>query len=283
MTSAADGPTMTKPLYETAITRRVKRLYHYQSYVEAYLESALRGTVRFSKPRDFNDPWDCKPWFNVPMDASGRERLIEWFDRTAHTRNPDMDAATRAQRTEELRRSPAMLSNLVQQASQGIEEEMKKRYRIYCLTTKSACPLMWAHYADKHRGICLEFDVWQPDLCSAIKVQYRETYPSFPLDNDDDISIFYAKSADWRYEDEYRLISEEAAFAFHSETLKTHDGFYTMPPGALKSLIVGALVPSETRSQIKGMVAQLAPDVIVREARCLSDQYQLEIERTIAD
>jgi hypothetical protein len=44
------------------------------------------------------------------------------------------------------------------------------------------------------------------------------------LDNDDDISIFYTKSADWRYEEEYRWIAEEDVLAFHPETMKTHEG-----------------------------------------------------------
>jgi hypothetical protein len=206
---AAVGPTMTKPSYETAFTRRVKRLYHYQRYVEAYLESALKGIVRFSKPGDFNDPWDCKPWFKVPTDAEARECLLEWFDGVASAQNPDVDATVRAQRKEELNKNAELFKDVMTKASEGIFEEMKKRYRIYCLTTNPASALMWGHYADGHRGICLELDVWQADLSSAIKVQYRDTYPTLALDADDDLSIFYTKSSDWQYEDEYRLVAEE--------------------------------------------------------------------------
>ena len=82
---------------------------------------------------------------------------------------------------------------------------------------------MWAHYGDKHRGICLEFDVWQPNLSSAIRVQYRETYPTFPLDDGTDISPFYTKSAEWAYEEEYRLIAQEKEHAFGLETLITEN------------------------------------------------------------
>jgi hypothetical protein len=103
----------------------------------------------------------------------------------------------------------------------------------------------------------------------------------FHLDDGDDISPFYTKSADWHYEDEYRLISEEEDTAFQKETLKTRNGFYQLPKNALKSVIIGALAPAEVRERISGMVAHLSPHVVVRQVTCLSDRYQLAIEPPI--
>ena len=269
---------MKIPPYDTVGTMRVARLYRYERFVEEHLISTLRGRVYFPSAGAFNDPWDCKPWFNTPEDPAKRERLIQWFDEVARKREPYPDEELRARQIEELRTSPEKLRKSIQGVSELIRADMERRYRIYCLTTKAACPLMWAHYADKHHGICLELDVWKQDLVSAIKVQYRETYPTFSLGEHDDLSPFYTKSAEWQYEDEYRLISEEEGTAFSDGTLKTRDGFYMLPKDALKSVIIGALATDTVRKQIRSLVDRISPEVVVRQARCMPDRYQLAIE-----
>ncbi len=267
-----------RPSYETAFDRRVARLYRYERFTETYLQDTLQGTIHFSKPSDFNDPWDCKPSFSIPVGIAERDELIQWFDRVARQRDPHPNEMLRARQIEELRASPAKLQSIIDETSRLIKADMDRRYRVYCLTTKPACPLMWAHYGDKHHGICLEFDATQKDLCAAIKVQYRETYPTFPLNDGEDISPFYTKSADWEYEDEYRLISEEEGTAFDKDTLKTRNGFCHISEDALKSVIVGSLAPPKVRAKIKEMVARIAPAVVVRQATCLPDRYQLRID-----
>jgi hypothetical protein len=100
----------------------------------------------------------------------------------------------------------------------------------------------------------LEINVRHPDLCAAIQVQYRETYPSFRLSADRDLSPFYTKSSDWQYEDEYRLIAEEEDRAFSDRTLKTRNQFYKLPSGSLISIIIGVHAPDETRRTIRSIV-----------------------------
>lgn len=140
---------------------------------------------------------------------------------------------------------------------------------------------MWSHYASGHTGICLEFDVWMEDLCSAIKVKYRKKYPEFRIDNHNDISIFYIKSSDWIYEDEYRLIAEEEAEAFADATLKTRNGIYILPPRALRSVILGSAAPSSVAEQVYRLVGGASWDIIVRHAKCIPDRYALTIDPPI--
>jgi hypothetical protein len=43
----------------------LEHLYHYQSFNLDHLrEVIVDGVIHFSKPSDFNDPWDCRPWFD---------------------------------------------------------------------------------------------------------------------------------------------------------------------------------------------------------------------------
>jgi hypothetical protein len=265
--------------YETVTTTKIQRLFRYQRFVPARLDTLLtQRTIYFSSPDEFNDPWDCKPWFTTPSDSGGRENIIQWFNRVSRKHHPDVDETLRAREIDRLRNDPNYLGSKIEEASRAIMAELGRRYRVCCLTARPDCPLMWAHYADKHRGVCLEFDVWQRDLCSAIKVEYRDTYPVFPLDEGTDISPFYTKSADWQYEQEYRLIAEEESMAYSAVTMKTKDGIYTLPPDTLKSIIIGAQASRSVHEQIGEMVSRSRSSVAVRVARCLPDRYQLVIE-----
>ncbi|MBQ3997807.1 MAG: DUF2971 domain-containing protein [Paludibacteraceae bacterium] len=74
------------------------------------------------------------------------------------------------------------------------------------------CPLMWAHYADGHRGVCLEYEI--PPICiksdstrgflALFPVSYEEK-----IELNDELKInvaLSAKSVDWKYENEVRLV-----------------------------------------------------------------------------
>jgi hypothetical protein len=271
-------PAMTYSAYETVTSTGVRRLFHYKRFVPDHLNVLLNSDmIYFSSPPEFNDPWDCKPWFKMPDDAAGQAQLIRWLDAASRKSGVTIDEKAREQQIKRLMDNPALLEDLVSQVSQQTWTAMGNCYRVYCLTLKPACPLMWAHYGDRHRGICLELDMWQADLSSAIKVQYRDTYPTYRLDDSADLAPFYVKSSDWGYEQEYRLIAQERSRAIAPGTLMTDNGMYRMPPGTLKSIILGAQTPDSSEKEIAEMIRSSGKAVILRRARCLLNRFQLEI------
>jgi hypothetical protein len=36
---------------------------------------------------------------------------------------------------------------------------MEKRFTLLCFSADWSHPLIWAHYSDKHRGLCLGFEI----------------------------------------------------------------------------------------------------------------------------
>jgi hypothetical protein len=108
-------------------------------------------------------------------------------------------------------------------------------------------------------------------------VQYRREYPIFLLDDAADLAPFYIKSSDWSYEEEYRLIAQEKSKAIAEGTLMTENGLYRLPVGTLKSIILGAQAPASTETEIMEMIRSSEKDVGLRRARCLPDQFQLQI------
>jgi hypothetical protein len=85
---------------------------------------------------------------------------------------------------------------------------------LLCTSRNWNNPVMWAHYGDKHRGVCLGFDV--PDeLPREIKYEPNKLkdifFPEKPLlglDQQALMRILLTKFKDWEYEREWRLFAK---------------------------------------------------------------------------
>lgn len=96
------------------------------------------------------------------------------------------------------------------------------RFRIACLTTHFKNTLMWSHYGDKHKGICIKYDI------RALIKKGKERYLLLPIDyvnkltldssginfkehknilNRSLLNYFFLKNISWQYENEYRILT----------------------------------------------------------------------------
>jgi len=91
-------------------------------------------------------------------------------------------------------------------------EYMATISRMLCFSRKYMNPVLWSHYADKHRGICLAFEV--PDhLLHEITYAPARLEIDFELEakNPGGVShqtvqkLLTTKFADWQYENEVRM------------------------------------------------------------------------------
>src|SRR6266446_5545165 len=53
------------------------------------------------------------------------------------------------------------------------KKEMSERFGMICFSKQWHNPLLWSHYADKHRGMCLGFDVDDRGLKAVNYVEER--------------------------------------------------------------------------------------------------------------
>ena len=82
-----------------------------------------------------------------------------------------------------LRGNPQERRKLMESLSKTALQKMLAQRRIYCLASDADNTLMWSHYAEKHSGICLEFDVDNDLFRKAKQVVYASTYPAWlPLE-----------------------------------------------------------------------------------------------------
>lgn len=257
-------------LHRTALQNEISALYHYEKFNSTYLANTLRNQIiHCSDPSNLNDPWDCKPAFDPQAldDPTVLEREIAW--RLEHPAKELWAAQMRA--------DPQARIDFMNGASKSIEEMLAQR-RIYCLTPKADNILMWSHYADNHRGLCLEFSVSDNPLFSkAAQVVYREDYPHWAPCNINDkpglvMELILTKSSDWHYEEEYRLVSVQKSTL--ANFLQLHGDYFRLPNGALKSVIMGCEADHKT---IGALMKECAPSLPVKKVVRSSNLYRLEI------
>ncbi|WP_266171456.1 DUF2971 domain-containing protein [Dyella subtropica] len=141
---------------------------------------------------------------------------------------------------------------------------------IICFCNNWRNPLMWAHYGDRYKGICLGFDVIAPEGAIA-KIDYVERRLKRPRDflaqtEADKLAflqrLITTKFHHWQYEGEHRLYVS-------LDTNDPNTGQYFFDFGkqlVLREVIVGA-ESDTTRKQVRDALGSLAPTVEAFKSR----------------
>lgn len=81
-----------------------------------------------------------------------------------------------------------------------------KQHGVLCLSADWRDPVIWAHYADKHKGLCLGFEVAEKTVRHVRYVDRRLPFPKNPeaLDLEEAYNWFLTKFKNWAYEKEVR-------------------------------------------------------------------------------
>jgi hypothetical protein len=87
--------------------------------------------------------------------------------------------------------------------------------------------LLWSHYAYNHQGMCLVFEIENPEQSHLFKVKYKKNIFNLGFKNNSkNQPVLYTKSKEWSYEKEHRQI-----FMYNER----HFDY----PGELKEIIFG--------------------------------------------
>ena len=91
-------------------------------------------------------------------------------------------------------------------------DEAAKQAGIICFSKDWNNPLLWAHYGDRHKGICLGFDIDDIHLKEVIyfpermpaEIDMKKKYGGMNIEIIE--NLFRTKYIDWKYENETRVI-----------------------------------------------------------------------------
>jgi hypothetical protein len=224
------------------------RLYKYRAFDARTVELLVDDKVYFADPSSFNDPLDTRPSLVADLSVPELEDVLETL--TTRRISAEMKAAARSikyrgPKTMEhierhtrleagrLLREIAYLATdpefeepppgpQVRLLRNYIEVALLRQYDkgILSLASRFDCPLMWSHYADQHRGVCIGYSVPTAAAGAVHEVDYkgqRSIHASrvkAMLDGDEvarkevDAGVLLRKASDWSYEKEWRMLGD---------------------------------------------------------------------------
>ena len=139
----------------------------------------------------------------------------------------------------------------IHEQEKQIQKIMDQNFAVGCLTTDYRNNLMWSHYADGHKGFCIEYDFKDlKNINNLLPVAYSTDRPSIPLEskynNSKDMNTevtkalyiaLLTKDNIWEYENEWRIIISA-----------TEGKNIEMPP--ISAIYLGAQMPEGDKKKL---------------------------------
>ena len=249
-------------------------LYKYRDLRENNLKYVERifshSEVYFSKPSDFNDPFDCQPRFS--LEATDKE-IKEYLSSRYPNFQPDLNRQQRRAEIRKLIKSKRLKDpNLVNTLENAHKKRILEETGVFCLSEIPDHILMWSHYADSHTGICIKFEATSHTQFFGLaqRVCYKTTYPVLNIikDSQDDIlkKALLTKSKHWEYEKEWRIAWQDSP-----------PGVYNFPIGLLKEVVLGARISEKNKENVLSWVKKSEHRPKVYEAKLKRYEYGLDI------
>lgn len=175
-----------------------KRLYKYGNFNSNYWEKTIfKGEIYLAMSKSFNDPFDCLPHFDLDklFNSSKFRKIV--LSQKPHIHESDFFNLDR--------------SYIKQKILQGLRED----FRATCFSEIWDSILMWGHYADCHKGFCIEYDTSELSAIKKTKffpVLYNKEQFDITHDlinNSPNVGLIsiVGKAKEWEYEKEWRMIT----------------------------------------------------------------------------
>lgn len=216
------------------------------------------GSIKASDPRTFNDPSEFKILYDFDSDDETiRQRYFSDNPKASQEDFHDW--------------SNSFTEHNQWYIGYSNRQEILNRFGVICFTTDPTNYLMWSHYASSHTGFCIGFDdkilnsinTWQ---CQGT-VTYTDSVPVFNYytqKQEDYIrSIFLNKSTNWKYEKEWRIVTDGHGIKKFDKSL-------------VKEIIIGCKAPSELDQYVRLLIDS---QISIFHMIDIPNKYELKKER----
>ena len=258
----------------------------------AYL---LRGEVRFTPPRELNDPSELLPLYDCESVRSSLAKLrsngYSDEDLTALQQQgallakldprsmvvPPPKTLSEANRLVKSRfyDQADILGELLKRTMTTISSKVG----VFCLTKAIGSLPMWAHYASNARGAIVQFDGLSQEfpgdetgiLNELRDVEYFTIRPSVTFDPSSHKHLYFSKLSDWAYERESRVVLALS----DCKPLEINDGLtlhlHTLKHAKASRVILGWNV---TQAEVDDRLIEwraMSPDIVIQRAEFKGD------------
>jgi hypothetical protein len=265
----------------------LKYLYKYRSLLnhKKVNKNTLRmiydGEIYFSNADNFNDPFECS--VDVSCEATKDEVI-------AHLQKNENTPAKNQRLFELWLNDKEAFKNAFDNI---MPDHTRKIFLIFCLAKYYDNILMWSHYANDHKGICIgykttDFANRKTIKCGIenlntgmhpfpylplIKVEYANEKPKeFNMIKEDVNSLFafiYTKAKLWEYENEYRII-------LNRDALKKNP--IHIDQGEIKEILFGLRTDTKMQDEIINTILSKRTDIKFYKMNAIKGKYALTRE-----
>jgi len=229
-------------------------LYKYLPFNEGSLKVLTEGTIKFSCPLDFNDPFDCKPAYD--------ENSLREIDKNKSPLIHEIGRKMKLSPAKRLLNKKKIANNIKRYIESGkSRQHLLSEAGVLCLSSNPASILMWSHYADFHKGFVVGFKIplsgpeheaKKPgENFIALQVKYSDTRPEYGYGTDAPFDamekMLFTKSNHWQYESEYRVWDNRRGSGIHTYNRDK----------LLYSVIAGAKMQQTHKETLASVIQQL--------------------------
>lgn len=199
------------------------------------------STVRFCPPNLYNDPFELSPEIRMINDTNLKQKELKFDLSGCHSSELGKYEIPEGEIKNYGRRLQAdYLARLSEKVGTACFSYSGKRIPINIL--------MWAHYAESHKGIALQLKDQSPVIESLSAVAYRSSRPvldgeTFLNEGVLKISDLFVKSSHWSYEQEFRLSKN----LLECERLENGIFIGELAPENLERIVVGVNASEELK------------------------------------
>ena len=248
-------------------------VFKYTSVTEYSIKSLEDQEIFLNAPCNFNDPYDFAPNFRISRPS--KEELFK-CNEILQQQNPKetltLDPKYHGHEGYEM-----LCDQIVMDMKWHLKKSIKRSSEqtgVSCFAESKDILLMWSHYADHHKGFCLEFDTKEDPFSNVCKVNYVTEFPEVnPLfvfeKNDIDIyvELLRTKFIDWSYEREWRIIGPSAG---------TKRKYLSK---ALKAVYFGTKIDSQEMETISKIVRSHNETVQLYKGKMNETRFQIDFEK----
>lgn len=236
-------------------------IYKYTGISDNLNDSLVNGRLFFNNPQNFNDPFDCN--FLLETDCSAQEKT-EYIVNSMYGQG--FSQAQIDEAVNKALNNPNSWDNLINDA----KERFLNRIGVCCFSKTNENPLLWAHYSDKHKGVCLVFDTSKsPDFFSrTYSIKYRSNYPriNFIRERSRFDELVLTKSIDWIYEQEVRVMKD------------TGGQLYNFDKASLVGIIFGSKTGIGEITRIKALLVTNGYNTFTQKASLRQASFGLDFQ-----
>lgn len=259
-------------------------LYKFRQFSDLHKGALQNNKLWLASAEKFNDPYDTGVYFDagrfIVEDQSAQDYIalakemlaaqesgttwlpkpvpnpIEqgpWIEKTARGL---LQSAPIEVREGLLKAIKSHLEKQAENSVRAMSDAFRKGYGVLCFAENATSVLMWSHYANNHKGFCIEYDFGKLDPSD---LRRRLCYPVFYRKKFTDATRYLSKlniaeynnlfgvfmslikSDEWAYEEEWRIVSPIGPSAVNCE--------FDMPVPS--SIILGAHVEPDDEAWMR--------------------------------